>query len=71
MTWYHQIIFFDEMGLVTKTNKSELCTELEEVLNGEDYTSLTDWIHVSTSWVTDVMANLHKRHENCFIENIW
>ena len=51
---------FDAEGLMVKPNKSDLCSELEKMLEPTDYVQPSAWTPANTTANVDVMA--HLRH---------
>ena len=50
---------FDAEGLMVKPNKSDLCSELEKMLEPTDYVQRSAWTPANTTAIVDVMAHLH------------
>ena len=50
---------FDAEGLMVKPNKSDLCSELEKMLEPTDYVQPSAWTPANTTAIVDVMAHLH------------
>ena len=56
---------FDAEGLMVKPNKSDLCSELEKMLEPTDYVQPSAWTPANTTAIVDVMAHLrHMRLAN-------
>ena len=51
---------FDAEGLMVKPNKSDLCSELEKMLEPTDYLQPSAWTPASTTAIVDVMAYLRR-----------
>ena len=51
---------FDAKGLMVKPNKSDLCNELEKMLEPTDYLQPTAWTPANTTAIVDVMAHLRR-----------
>ena len=49
---------FDAEGLMVKPNKSDLCNELEKMLEPTDYLQPSAWTLANTTAIVDVMAHL-------------
>ena len=49
---------FDADGLMVKPNKSDLCSELEKMLEPMDYLQPSAWTPANTTAIADVMAHL-------------
>ena len=50
---------FDAEGLMVKLNKSDLCNELEKMLEQTDYLQPSAWTPANTTSIVVVMAHLH------------
>ena len=51
---------FDAEGLMVKPNKSDLCSELEKMLEPTDYVQPSAWTPANTTAIVDVMAHLRR-----------
>ena len=51
---------FDAEGLMVKPNKSDLCSELEKMLEPTDYLQPSAWTPANTTAIVDVMAHLRR-----------
>lgn len=51
---------FDSEGLMVKPNKSDLCHELEKLLDAKDYLQPPAWTPVNTAAIVDVMGYLRR-----------
>ena len=51
---------FDAEGLMVKPNKSDLCNELEKMLEPTDYLQPSAWTPANTTAIVDVMAHLRR-----------
>ena len=49
-----------DAGLMVKPNKSELCNELEKMLEPTDYLQPSAWTPANTTAIVDVMAHLRR-----------
>ena len=51
---------FEKTGLMTKPNKSELCSALEKHFEKEDYMPPSEWMPLNTVTIIDVMAGVRR-----------